>query len=405
MLDLLFNLDVRTLIMVLFYGNLVSVALISVFYFATPTGRDWVTCLPLFFAKAFQALGYFFMMQREFIHPLLSVNLGNTLAFIGFAYEGLATLRILNEDRKRARLYLLAVLALSALGFNLLEFLYADPSVRVACASVCIILILCMPCLRLFISPNSGRFKRCVGVMYLGVVVMMVPRAISAILGDVSLFTNNYVQVLTFLAMVLQLVFSLPAYLLLNKEDSDRIIARMASTDMLTGLSNRYSFLEAAQRVFIRNRVNKSSIAVLFIDIDHFKKINDTHGHAFGDTVLSALGRMINESLRPTDLSCRYGGEEFILLLQQAERDIAVMVAERLRNAAGRLSFPEVPDFRFTLSAGVASGMPVEGDTLEQYISCADSALYVAKRSGRNRVVEHGVGALSSAMDGMPEMA
>lgn len=399
MLDLFFNLDSRTLLMVLFYGNIVSVGLISAFYYTTSTGRSWATSRPLFCAKAFQAAGYFFMMQRNFIHPLLSVNLGNSLAFIGFAYEGLATFRLLNEE-KQAKIWLRSALLLSVLGFNLFEFLYADPSIRVATASVCVPLLLFLPCLRLFISPNSSRFKRCAGIMYLGVVIMMIPRAISAMTGDVSLFTNNYVQVLTFLAMVLQLVFGLPAYLLLNKEESDRIIAVMASTDMLTGLSNRYSFLETAQRVFTRNRVNKSAVAILFIDIDHFKKVNDTYGHCFGDAVLAALGRSINESLRPTDLACRYGGEEFVILLQQAEKDIAIRVAERLRGAAGRLSFPEAPEYRLTFSAGVAAGAPSEKDTLERFINHADAALYTAKRTGRDRVVVHGEEAAASGEGG-----
>ncbi len=392
MLDLLFNLDARTLLMVLFYGNAVSVGLISAFYLTVTGGaeRSWAAIRPLFFAKLFQAAGYFFMMQREFIHPLLSVNLGNSLAFAGFAYEGFATFRILKED-SQAKRWLRTALVLSILGFNAFEFLYADPSVRVAVASVCVPLLLFLPCLRLFISPNSSRFKRCAGVMYLGVVIMMIPRAISAMTGDVSLFTNNYVQVLTFLAMVLQLVFGLPAYLLLNKEESDRMIAVMASTDMLTGLSNRYSFLDTAHRVFTRNRVNGSPIAILFIDIDHFKSINDTYGHAFGDAVLAALGRAINESLRPTDLACRYGGEEFVVLLQQAEMSVALKVAERVRGAACRLSFPQEPNFTFTLSVGVAAEMPSDRDTLELFISHADTALYTAKRTGRDRVVEFAI--------------
>ncbi len=388
MLDLFLNLDVRTLVMVLFAGNLVSVGLVCAFLCTTAAGRDAVSCMPLLLAKAFQAGGYFLLIQRELAHPLLSVNLGNSLAFIGFYYEAIAILRILNET-KQAQAFQRGMLCACLLGFNALEFAYHSPALRVASASLCILLNLFIPCLRLFISPNSGRFKHWVGVMYLCVLAMLVPRALYGLLTDIHLFSNNYVQTLTFLAMVVQLVFSLPAYLLLIKEDTDKTIAVMATTDMLTGLPNRYSFLDAAQRIFTRSSVNSVPIAVLFLDIDLFKHVNDTYGHNFGDTVLAALGRAVHECLRPTDLSCRYGGEEFVVLLQKAETSTAVLVAERIRAAAAGLSFPEYPDFRFSLSVGVVAGVPSEAGTLDLFIGRADSALYIAKRSGRNRVTTY----------------
>ncbi len=387
MLDFFLNLDVRTLVMVLFYGNLVSVGLISAYYYTTETGRDWTSCRPLFLAKIFQACGFFLMLQRELISPLLSVNLGNSLALVGFYYEATGMLRILNENRLLRVLQPLAALAI--LAFNAAEFLYPDTSVRVAAASLCILLILTMPCLRLFISGNSGSFKRWVGVMYLCMLVLLVPRAVSAMLTEMSLFTTSYVQSLVFVAMVLQLVFSLPAFLLLIKEDTDKIIASMATTDMLTGLPNRYAFLDAAQRVFLRSCINGNPVAVLFIDIDFFKDINDTHGHAFGDRVLAELGRSIRDCLRPTDISCRYGGEEFVLLLHDADNSTAMLVAERLRTHVSGIVFPEKPEVRFALSIGIAGGVPSEGEGLDLFIGRADSALYMAKRAGRNRIVEY----------------
>lgn len=388
MLDFFLNLDVRTLLIVLFAGNMVSVGLISAFYYTANTGRDWANSRHLFLAKAFMGFGFFLMLERNFVPPLISVNLGNTINFIGFYYEAVSMLRILNETHL-VRKYLMPISALGILGFNFIELLYPDTSLRVASASICLILILSMPCARLFVSPNSGKFKRWVGVMYLCILVMLFPRTVYALTTDMNLFTNAYIQTLTFLAMTLQLVFSLPAFLLLIKEDTDQIIARMATTDMLTGLPNRYSFLDSAQRVFLRSRFNSGSVAVLFLDIDFFKSINDKYGHSFGDTVLAAVGRSIRECLRPTDLSCRYGGEEFVVLLHDADANSGVIVAERIRSAVAALSFSEFPEFRFTLSVGVADGVPADGDSVDLFIGRADSALYVAKRSGRDRVVEY----------------
>jgi diguanylate cyclase (GGDEF)-like protein len=388
MLDFFFDLEVRTLLMVLFAGNFVSVGLICAFYYATDTGRDWSSSWRLFLAKSFQCVGFLLLAARGAVPDILSVNLGNTLAFIGFYNEAVAMLRILNEAG-RVRALLVPILAVCVLGFNFLEFVYPDSSLRVASASICIILIYALPCLRLFISPNSGRFKQWVGVMSLCVLVMLFPRAIYALTTETSLLSNTYIQTMTFLAMALQLVFSLPAYLLLIKEDTDQLIASMATTDMLTGLSNRYSFLDAAQRMFLRSRINGQSIAVLFIDIDYFKTINDAHGHAFGDQVLVSLGRTIRECLRPTDLSCRYGGDEFVVLLHDADASSATLAAERIRSLVAMLSFPDSADFHFTLSVGVADGVPSEDDSLDLFIGRADSALYVAKRSGRDRISQY----------------
>ena len=388
MLNFFLNLDVRTLILVLFCGNLASVGLICAFYYATDSGRDWTGCRHLLLAKAFQSAAYLLLLSRGFVPTLLSVNLGNSFLFIGFYYEAIAMLRILNET-KQSKVYLQTVLALCIVGFNCIEFFYPDSSLRVAFSSICALLILALPCLRLFISSNSGKFKQWVGVMYLCFLVMLFPRIIYALTTKMSLLSNSSIQTMTFLALVLLLVFCLPAYLFLIKEDTDQIIANMGTTDSLTGLANRQSFLEAAQRVFLRSQMNERILSILFIDIDFFKTINDTYGYSFGDKLLAALGRSIDECLRPTDLSGRYGGEEFVILLHDTDISDAVATANCIRNTVGTLSFPENPDFRFTLSIGVVDGTPAPDDSLDLFIGRADSALYMAKRAGRDRVVEY----------------
>ncbi len=388
MLDLFFNLDVRTLFMILFSGNLVSVGLICAFYWTAKTGRSWSSSRNLLLAKIFLAAGFFLMLLRDRIPPLFSVNLGNTLSLIGFYHEALAMSGILKETA-RAAVFLRRTLVVCLVGFNGFEFASHSPSLRVVCASLGIFLILFMPCLRLFISPNSSLFKRLVGVLYLCVLVVLIPRALYGLTSDVHVFSGGYIQTLTHLAMASQLVFSLPAFLLLTKEDTDQVIEGMATTDMLTGLPNRYSFLDAAQRVFTRGGMSGDSVAILFMDVDFFKNINDTYGHNFGDNVLVSFGRAIRGCLRPADLCCRYGGEEFVVLLHKAETDVAVLVAERIRDAASKLSFSESPGFRFTLSAGVAAGVPGGADNLDLFISRADAALYSAKRNGRNRVTTY----------------
>lgn len=386
--DIFLNPDVRTLILVLFAGNLAFAVLVAAFHYSTDAGRDRAGNRYLFLSKAFLAAGFFLMLLRGAAPTLVSVNAGNTFCLIGFHFEAAVILRILNE-RRLVRAYQTPLSILAFLLFNAAELILPNPSIRVAAASVCIILILALPCVRLFVSPNSGKFKRLVGAMHLLVLMMLVPRAVHALTSEMSLFAGGYVQILTFMTMVLQLIFGLPAYLLLIKEESDKIIANMAATDMLTGLANRYAFIDAAQRVFHRTCFKGGTLSVLFIDIDFFKKVNDTHGHGFGDKVLAALGKSVNGCLRPTDLSCRYGGEEFVILLHDADAASALTVAERIRMAAAALSFPEKPGFSLTLSIGTVSGSPAKADDLDLFIERADCALYAAKHTGRDKVVEY----------------
>lgn len=281
------------------------------------------------------------------------------------------------------------ILILCVVGFSVIEYLYQDSSLRVAVSSMCVFLIFFIPNIRLFVSKNTSTFKRSVGLFYLLFLLVLLPRTYIALTRDMSILTNSLVQTLTFMCLVLLLIFSLSAYLLLMKEQADSVINVMATTDYLTGLSNRYRFLETAERAFERCRFDGNSVAVVFFDIDYFKNINDTYGHAFGDTVLMMLGRIVRECVRPTDLSCRYGGEEFVIFLPDSTKLTAVKIAERIRSAIAAEVFSEHPDFHFTISVGVMDGVPKAGDSLELFVGQADAAMYSAKKSGRDQIIEY----------------
>lgn len=163
-------------------------------------------------------------------------------------------------------------------------------------------------------------------------------------------------------------------------------LRRRADYDGLTGVANRRTFDETLARELARAERTGSQVSLLLIDIDHFKALNDTHGHQQGDAVLRELGALLTEQARPFDTSARYGGEEFAVILPDCPTDQATTVAERLRVAiaAGITTVP------ITVSIGVA-GHPTEAgtptaSTAAQLIHAADMALYIAKRNGRNLV-------------------
>jgi len=172
-------------------------------------------------------------------------------------------------------------------------------------------------------------------------------------------------------------------------EERERLaleLQRLATTDELTGLAGRRHFLSLANREMARQRRVSSAICVLMLDLDRFKLVNDTHGHAVGDSVLRLLADVLREGLRELDIAGRLGGEEFAVLLTEAGRNDAIEVAQRLRSdMASRSVETQSGDIvRCTVSIGVAERIPDEA--LDDLINRADAALYAAKRAGRDRV-------------------
>jgi diguanylate cyclase (GGDEF)-like protein len=173
----------------------------------------------------------------------------------------------------------------------------------------------------------------------------------------------------------------------LTRKQAD-IYRELAATDFLTGLINRRRFLEIADDALERAKFDKSHLAIIMLDIDHFKNVNDQYGHSVGDQVLSAVAASIKKSLRGNDVAGRHGGEEFIVLVVGATPDQCITIAERIRHAVARLStHVEGAVVKVTVSLGLASFDPDSIVTLDALINNADQALYKAKEQGRDRVV------------------
>ncbi|MBV9101186.1 MAG: diguanylate cyclase [Candidatus Dormibacteraeota bacterium] len=159
----------------------------------------------------------------------------------------------------------------------------------------------------------------------------------------------------------------------------------LSLTDALTHLPNRRRLDDDLAAEGARSRRYQRPLSFLMLDVDHFKRFNDTHGHQAGDTVLQELATALSDSLRETDTAYRYGGEEFAILLRETDRAAAEQVAERIRNRIQKRFAARVGIGSITASLGVAS-MPDDATTDTQLVAAADRALYVAKRAGRNRV-------------------
>lgn len=160
-----------------------------------------------------------------------------------------------------------------------------------------------------------------------------------------------------------------------------------AMRDGLTGVYNRAYFNAFFGPAIEAAAAGQQALSVLFVDMDHFKRINDSHGHVVGDRILVGLAEMMSKSLRATDWVCRYGGEEFLVVLPGANPATAARIAEELRHKVS--AWQGVPDLPLSVSIGVAS-LPDDGVLPGTLLQVADRRLYAGKRAGRNRVVADG---------------
>ncbi len=159
----------------------------------------------------------------------------------------------------------------------------------------------------------------------------------------------------------------------------------LASTDPLTELFNRRRFEVVLENEFKRATRYNSPLACLMIDIDYFKKVNDGYGHRTGDLVLHEIAQIIKNTLRETDVTARWGGEEFVVLLPQTDKKAALQSASRILKAISACKFSGLPDKKITVSIGIASLPNPSIDTGEKLVDFSDIAMYDAKSKGRNR--------------------
>jgi diguanylate cyclase (GGDEF)-like protein len=177
---------------------------------------------------------------------------------------------------------------------------------------------------------------------------------------------------------------------LVGQAISSAVLFRQSTVDALTGLYSREFGLHRLEQTLALGSRHGQVTSILALDVDHFKRVNDTHGHAGGDVVLNALGRLLLDSLRAGDFAARLGGEELLVVLPHTEEAGAMIVGERLRRlVAAWRGQHNGEDLQVTVSIGAAEAEPGERLT-QDLLSRADDALYAAKSGGRNRVVRAG---------------
>ena len=165
--------------------------------------------------------------------------------------------------------------------------------------------------------------------------------------------------------------------------EMEKNLEKLATTDKLTGIYNRHKFDEIFKAEIGRALRYKTPLALIMFDIDHFKDVNDNYGHNVGDKVLQAITDIVKSNIRDTDIFARWGGEEFVILSPQTQRESAVALAQKLRKAIESFLFVQ----KLTLTCSFGMAFYKENESRDNFIKTADDALYQAKKQGRNRVV------------------
>ncbi len=166
-----------------------------------------------------------------------------------------------------------------------------------------------------------------------------------------------------------------------------QMLSQRAQIDGLTGLWNRAFFQSRWAEECARSQRHQRPLSIAMIDADHFKSVNDTYGHPAGDAVLQGIGKVLQKNARASDVCCRYGGEEFVVVMPDTSAADAKAFCERVRQELEQVVWPRHPERKITCSIGVAGSSGATGVSPEQWIELADRNLYSAKKTGRNQVV------------------
>ena len=340
-------------------------------------------------ACAGEALGWGLLGLRGFVPDILSIVVVNTLVLLAAATYYHALKEFYDEPPKARVPYALAALAAVALSY--FSFVKPDMAARVAIVSL-IGAALTLLCARTLLRGprRQSTISRVIGCDFLGCGLALLARLFTLLFlsggARQSYLAPDMAQAAVYLGGYACLVVLTVGFLLLCNERLNQDLLWLATRDSLTGAYNRRTIEELAHKEVSRRRRVGLSATVLLVDLDHFKSINDTHGHATGDAVLKEFVATAAGQLRAQDMLGRYGGEEFLIVLPDTAREQASAAAERLRAAVSALMLDVgTQRVRVTVSIGVAE---FSGDdhTLDTILERADAALYEAKAQGRNRI-------------------
>lgn len=359
--------------------------------------RAWILALLL------QAVGLSLLALRSIVGESLAVILGNALLLIAATKMVRAVRRISHLPLARSLWLVTPAVMLAVAWFQLVD---RQLAVRIVLVSLTLAGLLVAMIVSVHRSELIGHLRSAralAGVAGLGA-VCLIARALYVALDAQAMpsyFSSTPFEILVHSYINFGPLWLTLCFVLILRDRAYDSLGHLAAVDPLTGIANRRSFEQRALSLLALSQRQQLPMALLLIDADHFKRINDRFGHQVGDEALQVVVKALQSRLRPTDVLGRHGGEEFIVALDQADLATATGVADRLREAVTAASFShdgERVDLRIsigiamvdpatlpTLATGTAAGTHAYSECLQQLTRRADAALYQAKQQGRDR--------------------
>ena len=373
-----FAIDVQTMLVVMLVS---SVLMAAVLWFAY-AGRfrdglaKWTASLWA------QALAWLVFAARDILPELLCLAMGNALLVLTASLQYGAIREFRRHTVSNALIW--AAFAAAFAAFVLLDEARWEGTAGTLLYGAANLLI-AISALR---DPTHEGMRGCrfLAGCYVFAAATLIATAWTAPRGTASAATVNAYHGYLYLGTYALIIAGSFAFLLMHKARADEEASRLATTDPLTGVFNRRTFIELAEQELARSRRAETPVSIMMLDLDHFKRVNDTFGHLAGDEVLVAFTRLIRDCVRRGDLVVRYGGEEFCVLLPATTLFAATALAERIRNRCGSRPLTDKA-FKVTVSIGLTAYSGRKDALLADLLARADEALYRAKGEGRNQVI------------------
>ncbi len=376
------TLDWRTLFRLMFLADLV-VCLLLIGY-REESGKRAIRHFVL--ARLMHGLACLLISFRGETPLWLSPYLSNTILFFGFALE----VSVVSRLKSQARSFLWVPFLIAIVGAVVFVGFTRTAPGFVGVASATIGALFAFGSFALMRQAGSSRVRWTVAAIYCALSTTSLLRAYAGFFAASSVDDRTLAQMSSLIAMYLYCVGGGVGFLLMVKEDADAQLRIDAVTDSLTGLLNHRAFFDVARARIEERHRPAQPLSLLFIDVDHFKSVNDTFGHPAGDEALRSIVRSLRVVLGPRAFLGRVGGEEFAALLEMDQEQV-VAVAEQLRRAVMETTVEATPGLTLTVSIGGAHAQvgapPPARESLQSVVRRCDRALYAAKNNGRNCTV------------------
>jgi len=356
----------------------IALAISSKKNYSCPGAKHW------FHAMLFSTVGLFFILTINVIPAKVGLICGYGLLVLAYSYLWLGFREYTRTDCVQDR-YIFVLAPLTSLIVLILFESGTSAVIRSQVVSLMLAVLAAMSAklaLKNRKSSETGRLFCAVTLFVL--VILLLVRILTVQQDGVSETAKN--------SLILMLLWSISllgigtSIMLITAQWLQQRLFMKASYDALTGVYNRHALSEIADTLELTSRLSSQSWSIAMIDIDHFKKVNDSFGHAVGDEVLKQVAQLLQQSIRRKDILVRYGGEEFVTILPDTSIPDAEVWAERVRRSVEAEPINiEKDNIGITISIGLASAVQ-PSSSVDETIKCADSALYSAKNNGRNQV-------------------